>query len=530
MKNKIKGYAVLTTAALASLLLTGCNEAKKIDKYLADGDFTEALDFYDGKHLSAKEEGLLKEKLLKRLSDTLDAYAKGEVKYKTAQKLVDTILKMDIDAISDESAAAVTSLATLYTSKTSFAEAKEKYESGAKLAAYKLYAQVIEADCDYETARSKMSAIENEYVADLSSQAEELVKSGNYLSACKLIRDAFDESGMKSLEEELTKVLDLSRQNVFDKADRFIENNDFYNATNAVNHVLNYECWRQDDIDAFTKKLTSITEAETAYRYKEAKANIIVNIDYYRTNKDYKNAYAVLNEFVSTFNTISDSDAEFQTYVKGLDDEYYAFVKETADKYKAEGLNAGLEELRDSMLSGSVTGRFESEFSDVIKEREPFLTSCKIVDQKNVNILTVDKDPVILSDETMALPCKSRFLMQASAEDSWSSAETATITFMLKKDYTTLEGSVDTTDAAIVKTTDAETGEEVVSSDETGKLEFFGDDGSLLLSVDLNGADKDKKIAVDITGVESLTIQFSVSSGAMGAFLKEFVLTKDLIS
>lgn len=530
MKNKIKGYAVLTTAALASLALTGCNEAKKIDKYLADGDYSEALDCYEDSNLSEKEEDKLKEKLIERLKSVLDGYAAGEVKYKQAQKLVDTVVKMDMDAISDETADAVARLATLNASKTAYDEAGELYGNGSKLAAYKLYAKVVDEDCNYEKAQSNMKEIETEYVAELSQKAEEEVEKGNYVSACTMIQNAIAESGIKALENELGKILDLSRQKVFEKADRFVENDDFYNATNAINHVIDYSCWRDEDIEAFTKKLAEVSEAEAAYNYKDAKTNTIGYIDSCREHLNYESAYAALNDFLDTYKELADADTEFQTYVNGLDDEFLAYMNELADKYKAEGLDAGVAEVYDQILALRPIERFETAFSAVVKEVKPYLTRCEIIEQTNVRIMAVDKDPITLSDDTMALPCKSRFLMESVAADSWTSEQTSSITFKLTGDYTTLQGYVNTVQASIVKTEDPETGEVTYFSDETGVLEFFGDDGTLLGSVELNGTDKDKRVAVDISGVKQLTIKYTTTSGDMGAFLEEFILTKDLIA
>lgn len=530
MKNKIKGYAVLTTAALASLVLTGCNEAKKIDKLLADGDCSEALDFYEEKTLSDKEEEKLSGKLKERLEETLKNYAAGEVKYKTAQKLVETIVKMDLDAISDETADAVARLATINASKNAFDSAEASAEQGNKLSAYKLYSQVISEDCNYEKAQSEMVKIKQEYVEELSKKADEYIANGGYSNAIYLIKDAFDESGIPELQPELTRVLNAYKQHVFEQADTFMAAEDFYNARNAVNHVINYDYWTEADKTDFQAKLDAVDEAEEICKFNQAKENYKKYINSYFENKNYESAYQLIDELQKNYPERYEADEEFKLYVQGLDDTFYTYIVELAAKYREQSLYAGLKEIYAEAKAVRPMESFDKYFENLLSACPVYLTEAEFVEYSNVTELAVDKDIVKGSDETEYLPCKSRFVMNAAAADSWTSEKVASVTYDLKGEYTSLKGVAGTVDATLENTADPETGAETVTSEEAGKLEFFGNDDTLLLSVDINGTDSAKEISLDVTGVQKLTIKFTVTNGDMGVLMREFVLGKEQIS
>ncbi len=84
------------------LIFTAQDSSGKIVELLEDRKYNEAYDLYEKKYGDGKSDDKLEDALYNRLCDLEDEYAEGDITKKKALEEVDTIEKMDIEALEED--------------------------------------------------------------------------------------------------------------------------------------------------------------------------------------------------------------------------------------------------------------------------------------------------------------------------------------------------------------------------------------------------------------------------------------------
>lgn len=84
------------------LIFTASDSSGRIVELLEDGEYNEAYDLYEKKYGKGESDEKLEDALYNRLLDLEDEYADGEITQKKALKEVETIEKMDIEALESD--------------------------------------------------------------------------------------------------------------------------------------------------------------------------------------------------------------------------------------------------------------------------------------------------------------------------------------------------------------------------------------------------------------------------------------------
>ena len=236
MKKKIlKEAAVLSAMAATCISLTGCGNSKvdKISKYIDNASYEEALSLYGNWNMSAKERAELVEAMRAKLETAVANFAADSIDYDQATAVYSTIHQMYLDELYEDEAVAYSEIQALNSSKQKFAAGTEAMENGDYLYAIECFHQVIELDCNYETAVSNADEALQEYVGAVIARAQEFVKQNDYDSAYNVLTEASAE--LPDNAEIRDEISALHRQQALEEAEGYAKEGNYEDALATLN-------------------------------------------------------------------------------------------------------------------------------------------------------------------------------------------------------------------------------------------------------------------------------------------------------
>lgn len=343
MKNKRK--AIISTVAVTSavslcLTLTGCvTQSEKIIQYLEEKKYDEALKSVSKRDLSREDRKELVSAMREELENVVDAFANGETDYDTVSNIISTIYQMNFTELDGDIGAASARFQQLQDSKNAYEQAKKALEAGQYVDAINSFNQVVQDDCNYEDAASKIAEAKEKYAAQVMDEAKAKAKKGEYSDAIKLLSDA---EGILSDSEEIKALLtEYKRDFAMQKADEYIKKNDY---EQAIKEIEDYRRSSKDDsseIASYTEKIEN-----------EYVSLILEKVEKLRTEKDYLTALTMLENASKVV-----SSTKFDDMIETLNKERPVYLSElkyqSADRF--EEIGAG-EERTDTIGNKYTTG------------------------------------------------------------------------------------------------------------------------------------------------------------------------------
>jgi len=571
-KKRIANYALLSTAA-ATMLLTGCGEAKKIDKYLEEGDYSEAVDFYERNSLSDSEKAKLQEKLKTRLDAALSGYLAGETKEKTVEKLLKAVTEMDIEAISDYTVEATSNFDKYKASKTAYENAKLNEEMGNDEAAYKQYSSVIEEDCNYEKAVKKADALKASIKEAVIKRVDELKAEDRYSAAAQTLKNVYESTGIEEFNNMRNELISSYLKTVEEKVDAYLAEGKYSYAKSVVYDAQSAFTWTDEENEKLTALLTKISDAKEYaefIEYKESQYKYIENYfesytgDY--VNYAYSYSFDKYDRLIERYQEKQNVD-DIKADLFELENQYVAFIADKCSKYTSQGAY-----LRPVSIVTEAKGTRDLQaFADMLEQYEKahgtYLAEQTYDNKSYYTEYSNSQDKVVTAtDGTELYADKSSFLLTAAPEASWSSAKNAHVEFTLDDSYKKLTGNYITVDGAIAATeedttetgtetpetgaetetaeagTEGETTEgategttEDTTEDTTETKEkkatlkisaLINDEEVVLLEEEVVGTQEAKKLDLDITNATKIIIDFSGANEEFGLYFASWTLSK----
>lgn len=239
-KTNIGTISCVTVAAMTCVGLTGCRtQAEDVMEPLKDGKYEEAVEVYDDADWSDKEKDKFKKQIREYLSQLVTDYAAGIITYEQAIDTISTISNMQIHKMDEDVATASGEIATMYASKTAYDNGLKQMDNGNYDIAIEYFKKVIETDCNYETAKSKISESEVLYYSKIKTQmleeAETFVEAGDYISALNKIDNFMNTNGKDTdIERTYDEYVDAYISVITKQVDDLIANKDYIGAFEVV--------------------------------------------------------------------------------------------------------------------------------------------------------------------------------------------------------------------------------------------------------------------------------------------------------
>ena len=580
MKRK-SGIAALSVATAAALLATGCGEAKKIEKFFNEGEYDEAVELFENGNISDAEREKIAKNLRERLDNVIKEFGAGEISYKSARKTVSAIIEMDITSISDEAVEALSKVDELNASKEAFKTAKE-YDKNDKYAdAYVYYKKVIKEDGNYEEASTRISKMIELLYSNTKVEVDKYIANGSYAKAV-----LFCESQAKAVPEgKLEKLFEDTRaaylEDVNKRAAEFLSKEDYDNAMSCYYEIDYLGFWSDDQRTVIDEKKAEIKEAKDYAKYANYRDQYIEKAEGFLAEENFYNAYYYLNLAKNYNEEFASKDEVYLAAEKKADDAYEAVVKGQLQPYLDAKSYLGATEVLTKAFETREVPALKTLYDDIQKSSPVYLGSLSDINIKSyASKGNIKNDPYESPLGNVYPSSSSCFELKASAGDNWSSGTSGSITFNLNGEYKTVRGVLDILGANVTAPGEAEgdpdqvaslstatggeepaapsaetgsgsgedagdpgtepTGEpaqniewaettdkEGYTSDESGAFYVYGEDGeTVLFAKKMNGATIASTVEVDVTGLSSITVQYTSEAGDSSALLFDWVLEK----
>ncbi len=447
--KKSTSIAVLSATA-ASLLFTGCGEAKKIEKFLDDGEYKSAVEFYENATLNDKESEKIAANLRARMEKVLKDFAAGDANYKTAKNTVSAVIEMDIDSLSDEAVEALSKIDELNKSKENFKAAVQAEKDSDDLKAYSLYSKVIKDDGNYEQAAAKAGELLRKLLADYGKKADEYIAAGSYQSAMNQCRQLVEAAKTKETEDFYNDTKKKISTKIFKEIDELVEKHEYYSAKSAVGNALWLDFWTEDELNALTKKSAEITEAEQFYTYTQARDKYFGYAEEYVEKRDFKQAYYYVDLLSDTYGEFTEKDEDFGKLVAGIDEKLEKTVEDLIEPYMTAESYFGALEILEEAESVHELDSTKSKIESIKKISPIYLGSLEGIDiSSSANRVDYTSEPYESPLGNRYLPSGASFELEGSSGSGYSSGTTGSIKFMLNGEYKRLTGVLDTLNADV---------------------------------------------------------------------------------
>lgn len=285
--------------------LTACgNMADNIASELTKGNYEKARTLYSEKvQGNTKTENEVKSKLSTTISETLEKYNNGKIKYEDAITLLDAAIQSGI-VESWEIENTYTSLSNLNYSKEQFDKGKDNLVSHNYWEAYTNFSNVIQTDANYQNAQKQMTEAESAGLREIAGHVNELVKQKAFDEAYSYIQEQQyrwpNNSALVTEEENFLKR--WAESNIAD-AEKFAASNQFAEAIQQLampNGYATPEMYAEIDRINASWKVYSMGLAETAFGGAE---------------KNYQAAINALLETGIDSSVVSDEIAYYESYI-----------------------------------------------------------------------------------------------------------------------------------------------------------------------------------------------------------------------
>lgn len=338
MKKKalISAIAISTTV----LTLSGCMSANdRVIRLLNEEDYDAVLELISKWKLNDRARENVVSGMREELNEVLAAYANDEADYDRVSNTISTIYQMDFSELDGDLGNASARFKKLQNSKTAYSNAVKAYESEKYTEAIRLFKQVVEDDCNYEDAVSKISDATEKYTKQVITEAKKSADNDNYQAAIDLLSEA--KSVLPDSGEINSLLADYQRKDVMQKADALIQKEDYEQAITFI------EKYKEDTKDS--------GEEISAYLEKTGKEYVSFILEKVKglcNKKDYLSAIKMLENA-----SLIVPSAEFDNMITKINDERPVYLSEL--KYQSaeqfEEIGDG-EEVTDTLGNKYTTG------------------------------------------------------------------------------------------------------------------------------------------------------------------------------
>ena len=178
--------------ACCLLLLSGCSGVSVVMKSVKDGDADEANRLFREKIAgNSDKEFDLEDSLQAYIENLYEDLNSGKVSAADAQATLTTIYTLEMSH-SSYTQKILSKLDALTQSKRSYDDAMDAIAAENYLAAYQFLENVIAADTNYETARTKQAEIINDGMRSLNREIDDAMAKKDFQKAIDLVNDAIE--------------------------------------------------------------------------------------------------------------------------------------------------------------------------------------------------------------------------------------------------------------------------------------------------------------------------------------------------
>lgn len=262
----------------------------KIIKALNNENYSEAVAVYNA-NLNGEASRVLLSNLESRLDKVKEDFTAGTIEYSVADMEVSTIEKMRInDADFNKKVADVREyISALNTSRTAFNSAKTMADKADYAGAIENYRKVIEADPNYETAKTNLASAIEGYRTQVLQKAADYVSQGSYAKAIAELEASLkvlpDDAKISEQIEVYTKeAKDQSKSDSISTAKSYADAADYESAIKTLQMALESA---PGDVD-ITTDLQTYSD-----KYVES---IISQVDGFTAKKNYTSAIDLLEK------------------------------------------------------------------------------------------------------------------------------------------------------------------------------------------------------------------------------------------
>ena len=165
------------------------SDEQQLLRALDAGDYDAALELVDA-NTSLRYSETMEKELRERLAAVKSDFTEGTVEFAKVNMELDTIEAMRVKALNELLSETRGYVVSLNVSRTRFATAEEFFAAENYVEAMELYAQVIEEDSNYETAKAKYTEAVGKYRDHVLEKAAQYANAGNYQGAITILTSA----------------------------------------------------------------------------------------------------------------------------------------------------------------------------------------------------------------------------------------------------------------------------------------------------------------------------------------------------
>ena len=275
--------------ACCLLLLSGCSGVSVVMKSVKDGDADEANRLFREKIAgNSDKEFDLEDSLQAYIENLYEDLNSGKVSAADAQTTLTTIYTLEMSH-SSYTQKILSKLDALTQSKRSYDDAMDAIAAGNYLAAYQFLENVIAADTNYETARTKQAEIINDGMRSLNREIDDAMAKKDFQKAIDLVNDAIELWGNNEfLAGMLDYIPEQWMQSSIDQAEQLRQEERYAEAREKA-----VEGFEASGLEAYPDEVTAeLQKIDTEWLDSVAKKAE----NAFGTNKDYQAAIHVLQE------------------------------------------------------------------------------------------------------------------------------------------------------------------------------------------------------------------------------------------
>ncbi len=293
--------------ACCLLLLSGCSGVSVVMKSVKDGDADEANRLFREKIAgNSDKEFDLEDSLQAYIENLYEDLNSGKVSAADAQATLTTIYTLEMSH-SSYTQKILSKLDALTQSKRSYDDAMDAIAAENYLAAYQFLENVIAADTNYETARTKQAEIINDGMRSLNREIDDAMAKKDFQKAIDLVNDAIELWGNNEfLAGMLDYIPEQWMQSSIDQAEQLRQEERYAEAREKA-----VEGFEASGLEAYPDEVTAeLQKIDTEWLDSVAKKAE----NAFGSNKDYEAAIRVLQGSGLYGDNVDALIAQYQTY------------------------------------------------------------------------------------------------------------------------------------------------------------------------------------------------------------------------
>lgn len=258
--------AALASSAALCMGLLGCgNPIDSVTNYLMNEQYDSALEAFKSVKITDSNRTEVLGKLSAVMTSTVEQYAADQISYDRASSTLETINSMHVSGLDSDLAVAYSQVTGLKRSKQSYNDGMQYFQNGDYLNAYYCFNQVIESDCNYESATAKATESINQYQNSIIASARAYADAHDYDQAVEVLQyalydhpefTAFQDEIDSLLEEKEAYLISLAKEEAISQAEAFAGDNNFEEALGALNEFKEAYTDQDEEVNALYDEYT----------------------------------------------------------------------------------------------------------------------------------------------------------------------------------------------------------------------------------------------------------------------------------